>query len=147
MTASMTAPRTHDPPPSELPRGLTLTLTGRWENGGLLEVTYDEQRRETTLGPAVFGVAGALMHFPDRFLTSLELHRVLNSIYRASGNDQLAKPLDDKLMVSYVCRLRKKLNELLGDGWGLQIIETRKPLGYRITVGPDNLSVNILPAI
>jgi len=142
----------------------SLYATGRWSQGGVIEVTFGTKPiKSLDLPPNEWGILAILMetgirsagqHWLHGFISAKELAVELkHKVHRGSG---LASDANGN-----VYRLRKRLkdaffngisptNSQLDDGtygepWYEQLIETHRAFGYRISLPPEQLALTSLP--
>jgi hypothetical protein len=121
----------------------TIWLTGNLQKGGTGYIAIENRPLPVSVPPLVFGLIVALTRkakrdaatdhvpwLPIGFLTRDEIHSEL----RRLGFDA-----DSDYTVKLIYRARRLLDQVLGRGMGVRLIEHQKQLGYRISTRPGNL--------
>ena len=123
-------------------------MSGDLREGGAGFVSDGSRARPLNLPTLLFGLFVALCRkaqsdaaaaldewIPRGFLATRQMHREMVSLGLEADQDYVLK---------YVHRLREEIDLSLGEGWGMKLIEYRKPFGYRISTPPENVSLRLL---
>ena len=143
--------------PYRLDSRFALRAVGRWRKGGVVQILFEGQVMETlSLPPGEWNIVAMLIdagirsagpNWGSAFMAATELARGLYQRSRRGNSDPVNIP-------RFVLRLRTSIakgierhSDLIANPreWSRWLIEGHRFLGYRISLPPENLYLEILP--
>ena len=124
-----------------------ISLEGTWKKGGVLKIRKGEREHRFGLSQPLFVVMALLMMLAKKAdgeaTEGLSVDELRQQITRKTRLTGRALDPEPEHVIRYIYRLRQHLAKIGGRDWSQEILEWVFPVGYRLTIDPDQLHLHL----